>query len=76
MPRVGTADPDLLSCACEQEAILTSLTNLQTFPWLQKRLLAGDLSLHGWYFVIERGELSDYKPDLDRFEVLVKEHNP
>jgi carbonic anhydrase len=75
LARVAAGDADDLTCICEQEAILTSLTNLQTFPWLQKRVLKGDLSLHGWYFVIERGELSVYKPDLGRFEVLVAEHN-
>ncbi|WP_020678177.1 carbonic anhydrase [Geopsychrobacter electrodiphilus] len=75
MARVAAGESNDLSCVCEQEAILTSLTNLQTFPWLKKRLLAGELDLHGWYFVIERGELSVYRPEAGRFEVLVEKHN-
>ncbi|MCF6178087.1 MAG: carbonic anhydrase [Geopsychrobacter sp.] len=69
--RVAAGHEDSLSCICEQEAILTSLTNLQTFPWLQQRLQKGTLALHGWYFVIETGQLFSYQASRDCFEILV-----
>ncbi|UZK69988.1 carbonic anhydrase [Sphingomonas sp. S1-29] len=41
----------------EYEAVRTSLTNLQTFPFVQKAIAAGSLALHGAYFAIEDGQL-------------------
>ncbi|WP_435628075.1 carbonic anhydrase [Candidatus Ferrigenium straubiae] len=57
-------------CACEQQAILVSLDNLMTFPWIRERVEQGNLALHGWYFDIERGELLGYNAAARRFEVL------
>ncbi|MGB8275997.1 MAG: carbonic anhydrase [Alphaproteobacteria bacterium] len=46
--------------AVEHEVVKVSLENLLTFPWIKDRVARGVLSLHGWYFDIESGELSDY----------------
>lgn len=46
---------------CEKEAILASLSNLMTFPWIRSRVEAGTLELHGWYFDIEEGTLLSYR---------------
>jgi len=46
--------------SCEQKAILVSLNNLATFPWIQERVARGALKLHGWYFDIEHGQLLGY----------------
>ena len=47
--------------ACEQGAIALSLENLMTFPWIKERVEAGKLTLHGWYFDIDAGELLGYE---------------
>jgi len=56
--------------ACEQRAILVSLENLMTFTWVKERVDAGQLSLHGWYFDIEHGQLLRYNTDTNCFEAL------
>lgn len=56
--------------ACEQRAILVSLENLMTFPWVKERVEHGKLALHGWYFDIERGRLMQYDPKLGAFEAI------
>jgi carbonic anhydrase len=56
--------------ACEQQAILVSLNNLMTFSWIRERVDQGKLTLHGWYFDIERGELLGYNAEQNRFEAL------
>jgi carbonic anhydrase len=56
--------------ACEQRAILVSLQNLMTFPWVQDRVASGALTLHGWYFDIEHGQLLRFNTDTHRFEAL------
>jgi carbonic anhydrase len=55
---------------CEQQAILVSLKNLMTFSWIHERVEQGKLTLHGWYFDIEQGELLGYNANLRRFETL------
>jgi carbonic anhydrase len=56
--------------ACEQRAILVSLSNLMTFSWIRERVEQGKLTLHGWYFDIEGGELLGYNTTTRRFETL------
>lgn len=73
--RVGSHNEHELRCTCEQEAILSSLANLQTFPWLKKRLDAGVLKLHGWYFILETGQLHGYSDESGGFEELVSRYS-
>ena len=56
--------------ACEQRAILVSLDNLMTFPWVRERVEAGSLKLHGWYFDIENGQLMHHNAASGAFEPL------
>ncbi|MDD5180492.1 MAG: carbonic anhydrase [Gallionellaceae bacterium] len=65
----GAALDDRLQ-ACEQRAILISLRNLMTFPWVRERVESGMLTLHGWYFDIEHGQLLRYSADTSIFESL------
>lgn len=55
--------PELQARACEEAAILLSLENLATFPWVAKAVEAGELTLHGWYFDLAAGELLAYDPE-------------
>ncbi|OYX14516.1 MAG: hypothetical protein B7Z15_03675 [Rhizobiales bacterium 32-66-8] len=41
----------------ERAAILGSLDNLMTYPWVRDRVEAGTLSLHGWWFDLDSGDL-------------------
>jgi carbonic anhydrase len=61
-----------LQCrACEQAAMLISLENLLTFPWITDRVEQGKLAIHGWYFDLEAGEMLSYNPEKGLFEKLV-----
>jgi len=55
---------------CEQQAILVSLNNLMTFSWIRERVEQRKLTLHGWYFDIEGGELLGYNTASSKFETL------
>lgn len=63
-------DQTTQSRACEQAAILVSLENLLTFPWISERVESGSLLLHGWYFDIGIGQLYSYAPETAGFEPL------
>lgn len=63
--------PEIQAHACEQASILVSLENLLSYPWISRRVNEGSLTLHGWYFDMERGEMLQYQPGTGKFEVLV-----
>lgn len=62
---------DMQAAACEQAAILVSLGNLLTFPWIRERVANNRLELHGWYFDMAKGELAGYDPNKACFTTLV-----
>jgi carbonic anhydrase len=45
------------SQAMEHRAIMVSLANLRSFPWIREREIEGKISLHGAYFALENGLL-------------------
>ncbi len=73
MPAAGAAEQ---AHACEKEAILVSLKNLMTFPWVKERVSKGRLSLHGWYYNIGTGQLKYYNQLHGAFEILVERYTP
>jgi carbonic anhydrase len=53
---------------------------LQTYPIIRSRLHQGKLSLHGWIFQIEAGEVLAYDPILHDFvapsDLSVEQRSP
>jgi carbonic anhydrase len=41
----------------EMRSIVLQLQNLMSFPMVRDRVERGDLCLHGWYYVIEEGQV-------------------
>ena len=52
-------DEDIIN-KLEKEAVLTSVKNLTTFPFIQKAISDGSLSIHGLWHNIGTGELMSY----------------
>lgn len=65
--------PELQARACEQAAILVSLDNLLSFPWIRERIDNNTLELHGWHFDIDSGDLLAYSAETATFSPLVSE---
>jgi len=51
----------------EKEAVLTSVKNLTTFPFIQKAISDGSLSIHGLWHNIGTGELMYYDSESNNF---------
>jgi len=47
-----------LCVKCEKESIKHSIENLHTFPWVESRVKAGDLHIHGMHFDVLNGNIS------------------
>jgi carbonic anhydrase len=56
--------------ALEREAVVVSLENLMTFPFVTAALEAGDMTLHGLWTDIGAGGLEQYEPETGRFVAL------
>jgi carbonic anhydrase len=57
--------------ACELGAIIMSLNNLRSFPWVAEREARGEIALHGWYFDMSNGALLAYSDRTDTFLPMV-----
>jgi carbonic anhydrase len=55
---------------CEKEAILASLKNLKTFPFVQDALRKREVNIFGIYFDLEQGTLNEYDETSKAFKPL------
>ena len=62
--------------ALEQQAALTSLDNLMTFPCVKILVERGKLHLHAAYFGVATGDLSVFDPAAKRFERVGRDKHP
>ena len=56
--------------ACEEASLVLALENLLTFPWVRRRVEAGKLALHAWYFAIATGHLFGYDRERCEFRTI------
>jgi carbonic anhydrase len=56
---------------CGQYALIHSLKNLQTFPWIRQRVDAGQLFLHAWYFDLAKGLITAFDEERNCFKELL-----
>jgi carbonic anhydrase len=71
LSKMPDAPPEKKNLACEKEAILVSLKNLMSFPWVSERVAKGKLSLHGWHYDITDGHLQYYNQLTGEYATLV-----
>ncbi len=60
---------DLLNAAIK-ENVLVQLDNLRTYPKVAALMAKGALTLHGWIYEIESGQVRAYDPQASRFVPL------
>ena len=61
-------DKDQQVLEFERYAVQTSIENLFTFPFVEKRHAEGQLSLHGLWLDISDGRLEAYLPEAEEFQ--------
>ncbi|GGT62946.1 carbonic anhydrase [Streptomyces purpureus] len=62
------ADPTVAEAV--QHHVLTQLLRLRSYPCIDKRLQADQLSLHGWYYEVHTGAVREHRAETDAFEAL------
>ncbi len=63
----GIADENEQQRQLEKYAVMTSLENLMTFPWIKTAVEEGALTLHGLWTDIGEGGLQHYLPEKGEF---------
>lgn len=61
-------DPEVQTRQLEKHAVVASLENLMTFPFIKDRLDEGSLCLHGLWTDIGEGGLEFYNPETETFK--------
>lgn len=61
--------------AAVEENVLVQLENLRAFPFFAKRLEQGKVTIAGWVFKIETGQVFNFDPDTSQFVELTTETN-
>lgn len=59
-----------LELACEYEAIIVTMRNLMTYPYIKKRMDQNKLNIFGWRFNSEEGTISAFNPDTKFFDEI------
>lgn len=55
---------------CGKYAIINSLKNLMTFPWIAANVQAKKLVIHGWFFDLSTGIINVYNEQTQHFQEL------
>jgi len=53
-----------------QSHVLTQLLRLRSYPYIEKRIEDGQLSLHGWFYEVHTGAVLTHDPQTDVFKAL------
>lgn len=67
---MGDQEAHIQESACEKEAILISLRNLLSYPWIKNQVSKDTLRIYGWHFNIYTGELLNFNPSNRQFEPI------
>ena len=68
--KVKDLPEDEISKALEHQAVLTSLENLMTFPFVREAVENQELTLHGVWHEIGKGNIEVFDPKIGRFEEI------
>ncbi|STX52390.1 carbonic anhydrase [Legionella busanensis] len=61
------SDPNLKLKATIEYNILTQIEHLMSYPAIMKRLNQQEITIHGWYYEIKKGEVYIYEPNQKQF---------
>lgn len=61
------ADKNLLLRLTEKLSVISQIENLLTYPSVKKRVDNEEISIHGWIYDIESGEIEYYDPESSQF---------
>jgi carbonic anhydrase len=70
--RLGQASTAQMLGAVIEQNVLMQMQHLQSYPFVRDAAAAGRLRLHAWVYAFERGEVTVYDQQIDRFVPLAE----
>jgi len=67
-PEGAVEDPTVTEAV--QSHILTQLLRLRSYPCVARRLMSGQLRLHGWFYEVHTGSVLEHDVHTDTFKGL------
>ena len=64
------ADKDMTLRLTEKLSVISQIENLLTYPSVKSKVEAGEISIHGWMYDIESGEIEYYDAESSQFQPL------
>lgn len=62
--------PEACEWMMEQGNVVQQVKNLLSYPFIKERVFSGKLSLSGWYYIIETGEIFIYDKETGEFHLI------
>ncbi|MEU1167566.1 carbonic anhydrase, partial [Streptomyces sp. NPDC005921] len=69
-PRPSGAVEDPAVAEGVQNHVLAQLLRLRSYPFIDRKLAEGGLTLRGWYYEVHTGAVREHRAATDSFEAL------
>lgn len=66
---IPASEPRAREWMMEQGNVVEQLKHLMSYSYIREKVLAGELKLSGWYYIIETGEVFIYNKDTGEFRL-------
>lgn len=70
LAQVPEGDEGAREWLTEQMNVVEQMKHLATYPFIEKRYKEGKLKILGWHYIIETGEVFNYNPETEEFELI------
>ncbi len=70
LEEAGVDSPEAREWLTEQINITVQMRNLLTYPYINEKYQKGELSILGWHYIIETGEIFNYNNETSSFELV------
>jgi carbonic anhydrase len=67
LKEIGDDNPEAMEWMMEQANVIEQVKHLTTYPYIREKIIAGQLQISGWYYIIETGEVFIYDKEIDEF---------
>jgi carbonic anhydrase len=63
-------DPAAREWLTEQMNVVKQMKHLMTYPFIREKYKKREIQIYGWHYIIETGEIFQYDPDKNCFELI------
>lgn len=69
LKEIPASEPGARAWMMEQGNVVEQLKHLMTFPYIREKIIAGEIAVSGWHYIIETGEVFIYDKETSEFHL-------